>query len=178
MNYQIEQKAAEVLSSSDQRASYPIDVELVAKLLGLSVAYENFVDGLSGVLVRKPNAIPTIIINKADSKNRQRFSIAHECGHFALKHPGELFVDNYILNKRDVRSSYAIDSREIEANAFAAALLMPKDIIFDKVIEITSNNLQESQNILTNKLAAMFQVSEQAMGYRLVNLGIMMYLED
>lgn len=178
MNKRIEKEATKVLVHSGQINEPPVDPVTVANFLGLSVVYENFSDGLSGVLVRKAGASPTIIISNSDSINRQRFSIAHECGHFVLNHSGELFVDNFVLNRRDVRSSYAIDSKEIEANAFAAALLMPQDLLLSKVVELMEGDVMPTQKSLIFTLAGLFEVSEQAMGYRLSNLGIVTAIGD
>ena len=68
---------------------------------------------------------------------RQRFTIAHELGHRAL-HPGrELILDVPVrVNLRDKTSSMASDIEEIEANAFAATLLMPEQMIRDQLSQL------------------------------------------
>jgi Zn-dependent peptidase ImmA (M78 family) len=103
---------------------------------------------------------------------RQRFTIAHEIGHFYLRHVGEIFVEEHVLNKRDGRSSYAIDPKEIEANNFAAALLMPAQMVGRAVIDRINKNPSIKLEDLTDDLAEKFHVSRQAMGYRLINLGL------
>ena len=172
MNKKIEQIASNVLSESGQLGNEWIDPSSVAKHFGIKVVFENFTNDISGVLIRKPSGSSTIAINNADSKNRQRFSIAHECGHYFLKHEGALFVDNYVLNKRDKRSSFAIDSKEIEANAFAAALLMPHVTVLNCAVKLTQSGSIKTQSDLISQLAHLFKVSTQAIGYRLINLGI------
>ncbi len=63
-----------------------------------------------------------ILVNDNDSDYRKRFTIAHELGHLALHEEDGDMVD-YRNNADAVRPK-----KEIEANAFAAELLMPKDI--------------------------------------------------
>lgn len=148
----------------------PINPVNIAKNLGISVEKAPFSDDLSGVLMReRGHAI--IALNKAHPRLRQRFTVAHELGHFALNHQGDMFVDHKVLNKRDGRSKIAIDPQEIEANAFAAALLMPESMVLDAVIAIAGNDTPE-RNDLIKSLAKTFEVSAQAMEFRLVNLGL------
>lgn len=149
----------------------PVNVERVADHLGIQIANEPFDDDLSGVLIRKPGGA-VIAVNKAHSLVRKRYSIAHEIGHYCLRHVGDIFVDKVVLNKRDGRSSYGIDRKEIEANTFAAALLMPEHMIEKAVLALVSDKPAISLPQLTADLATRFHVSQQAMGYRLVNLGL------
>lgn len=72
----------------------------------------------------------TIGFNPTESKTRQRFTIAHELGHFELhKQDSGLFVDKeFKMLFRDQNSSSGEIRKEQEANAFAAAILMPENI--------------------------------------------------
>jgi Zn-dependent peptidase ImmA (M78 family) len=65
-------------------------------------------------------------------------------------------------------SSEAIDPKEIEANRFAAALLMPVPFL-EKSLKARRLPLRESG---IQELAREYGVSAQAMNYRLANLGI------
>lgn len=174
MNSSIEDKAVAALEQLNLTC-IPIDPAFVASRLGLSVRFESFSDDLSGVLMRKPEG-SIVAVNSTHGIARQRFTIAHEIGHYVLQHKGDLFVDQTVLNRRDGRSSYAIDFQEIEANAFAAALLMPRQQVTDELIELINSSNVEQRN-LARELAIRFQVSEQAMRFRLVNLGLMTSLE-
>jgi len=166
----IEQKA-EALLADVGIVRPPVNVEKVAQHLSIDVVREPFEDDLSGVLVRK-NDHAVIGVNKMHASVRQRFTIAHEIGHFYLRHVGEIFVEEHVLNKRDGRSSYAIDPKEIEANNFAAALLMPAQMVGRAVIDRINKNPSIKLEDLTDDLAEKFHVSRQAMGYRLINLGL------
>lgn len=73
---------------------------------------------------------PVIFINSIHPINRQRFTLAHELGHFFLHNGGKLRIDNlnYADDNKNVRE-------EVEANYFAASLLMPKGAFLQKVKE-------------------------------------------
>jgi Zn-dependent peptidase ImmA (M78 family) len=143
--------------------------------LGARVLVEGFSDDLSGVLIRKGETC-TIAVNCSHSPLRRRFTIAHECGHLALQHEGEVFVDKHILNRRDSNSSLAVDEQEIQANQFAASLLMPRD----EVVRYMDRLLQSyrSHAVLVELMASAFKVSKSAMEIRLVNLGLTSPDED
>jgi len=54
------------------------------------------------------------------------FTIAHEIGHFILHHgESDLFIDTTYVAFRDSESTKGENRAEIQANQFAAALLMP-----------------------------------------------------
>lgn len=150
--------------------SPPINPVNIARDLGISVEKAPFSDDLSGVLMRE-DGHAIIALNKSHHRLRQRFTVAHELGHFALSHQGEMFVDHKVLNKRDGRSTIAIDPQEIEANAFAAALLMPEKMVLERVIDIAGDDAPERGDLI-KQLAKIFEVSVQAMEFRLINLGL------
>ncbi|WP_130472499.1 ImmA/IrrE family metallo-endopeptidase [Candidatus Magnetaquicoccus inordinatus] len=88
---------------------------------------------------------------------RDRFTIAHELGHFFLH---SLFGQVRILMKRS-RSANSI--LEWEANWFAAGFLMPETLFRDKCMEY-SNKIVD--------VAAFFLVSEDAVRVRMKKLQI------
>jgi Zn-dependent peptidase ImmA (M78 family) len=173
-------KAIESLATTIRHASsqltIPIDVEEVAKHLGVRVLLEGFSDDLSGVLVRRKGESPTIAVNSSHSPLRRRFTIAHECGHLVLEHEGEVFVDKHILNRRDKSSSLAVDEQEVQANQFAASLLMPRD----EVVRHMERFMQSyhSHSDLVDVMASAFRVSRSAMEVRLINLGLTSPVDD
>src|SRR5438552_888708 len=99
----------------------PIPVHKVARSLGILVEPAVFGDDVSGVLVVH-NDTGVIGFNREHSTVRQRFTIAHEIGHFALhREESQLFIDKaYRAFFRDVQSAKGKDRREVQANAFAA----------------------------------------------------------
>jgi Zn-dependent peptidase ImmA (M78 family) len=150
----------------------PTNVETVAAKTGAIISYESYSEDLSGVLVKEKNRI-VMGVNSCHSKTRQRFTIAHEIGHLVLQHKGELFVDKTVM-KRDELSSQATDRQEIDANNFAAELLMPEMLIIEAVQRRQAKKPDNNSAEFINELAEEFQVSPQAMEYRLTNLGMFM----
>lgn len=152
----------------------PIRVEEIAKRQGAQIHYEPFEgdDDISGVLYNDAGSC-IIGINSAHAKTRQRFTLAHEIGHLVM-HSKKIFVDKVVkVSFRDKRSSMAIDNDEIEANQFAAELLMPRFLIEDEITKlVTRKKFVPSKDWLINELASTFEVSPQSMEYRLSNLGI------
>jgi Zn-dependent peptidase ImmA (M78 family) len=144
-----------------------VDVEAVARHLGLAVVHERLGDDISGMLVTKGGKT-TICIATDQHLHRQRFSIAHEIGHHVLRHlfAGEhVHVDRVIM--RNAQSSEGTDIREIEANQFAASLLMPEEMVHQQIQALKSQYVEQ----VVPRLAKQFKVSEQAMAFRLSSLG-------
>ncbi len=168
------EETAERLLSEMNIDEVPTPVEQIAEKLGAKISYEPFdgKDEVSGVLIKESDR--TVIgINSSHARTRQRFTIAHEIGHLVLKHKGDIFVDKTVRINRDSKSALAIDNYEIEANGFAASLLMPRNHIVREVQKRLDSKAGKNDFSLVKHLAGAFQVSTQAMEYRLNNLGIL-----
>lgn len=164
-----QEREAEKLLAEHGLKQVPVPIEVVADRLGAVLTYERFAPELSGMLLRGPGQPTVIGVNNRQSHRRQRFTIAHEVGHLCL-HKGDVIVDNGVrVNYRDERSATATVKEEREANAFGAALLMPADCVEDAVRSLLASGTPKS--MVAADLARRFEVSEEAMGYRLVNLG-------
>ncbi len=141
----------------------PVDVSAVARALKISVSYERLDNDVSGVLLLE-NATAKVAINESHHRNRQRFTLAHEIGHVLLHAEGDrVFVDRRFF--RNEWSSSGELREEIEANAFAASLLMPRTFL-EQCVEAEGG----ITDIDVFRLATRFEVSEQAMTLRLVKL--------
>lgn len=169
-NTRIEAQAQQLLEESDS-LQLPVPVDRVAAHLGLQVEVALLGDDVSGVLVVDQGK-GTIGINIAHAEVRQRFSIAHEIGHFVLHQTkAPLFIDKtYTVYRRDEHSSTGEDLQEIQANQFAAALLMPEALVRQ---ETAKTGFDLGDEIALGSLAATFAVSTQAMSFRLANLGLL-----
>lgn len=172
---QIEDLAVSLLYETGCYTSPPIDVVKVAARKGIEIIEHDFGDDISGVLMTNPTGT-YIGINKNNWPNRQRFTIAHELGHFVLGHQREgLFVDTpdkyfTIFNFRNAKSSTGEYLQEREANAFAAALLMPEKLIISYLEFIRDVvDVKDEGTDIVDLLAKQFMVSNQAMGLRLSN---------
>jgi Zn-dependent peptidase ImmA (M78 family) len=153
----------------------PIDVEALAANQGAVIAREYFAGSESGFTLRDGKRI-IIGVNTRTSRKRQRFTIAHEIGHLILHAGKPLIVDHNVrIDRRDEVSSIGTDNEEIEANAFGAALLMPHGLVNKRVADYVERTVRSGQNIsrdeLIADLAREFDVSSEAMGFRLINLG-------
>jgi Zn-dependent peptidase ImmA (M78 family) len=149
----------------------PIPVEAIARSLGAKITHEPFDGNISAMLYRDGSR--TVIgVNTGHPEVRQRFSLAHEIGHMQLHGKRQVFVDRLVrLDFRDDKSSTGTDQEEVEANAFAAELLMPRNLVIRAISE-TGLGPDDSVETLVASLADIFNVSQQAMDFRLVNLGI------
>jgi Zn-dependent peptidase ImmA (M78 family) len=154
----------------------PVPVEKIAVGEGAEIARHRFEGWESGFILRDGRR--TIIgVNTRTSRRRQRFTVAHEIGHL-LFHEGNLIVDHAVrVNWRDEISGMATDAQEIQANAFAAELLMPREFVIDHleryIDDVAKTGKTMSHEDLISQLAREFDVSAEAMGYRLINLGIL-----
>ncbi|WP_300446352.1 MULTISPECIES: ImmA/IrrE family metallo-endopeptidase [Helicobacter] len=137
---------------------FPIDPILIAKAMGLEVFTAALPRNVSGQIFYKEKKI---FVEQTDFITRQTFSVAHELGHFILHNDGTSHT-----SLRDTTATQGIDTKEIEANCFAANLLMPKDEVLRLV----------GLNFAVDSMASYFGVSPIAMEYRLNNLGVFAYV--
>lgn len=132
----------------------PVDVLACATAVGLPVYSADLGQGISGMIVRRDGGF-VCYVDATEPSVRQRFTAAHELGHFALHREliGDTHSDNYLL-----RAEGFTGYQETQANAFAADLLMPRELIQRKMEQgITS----------VADLARAFGVSQIAMSIRL-----------
>src|SRR5689334_6425822 len=122
------QQAAKKVLTKLRIRKLPIPVEKVAEKCGVRVKTAALEGDISGFLFRrKGKAI--IAVNAMHPFVRQRFTLAHELGHFILEHTGDFFVDRKVILFRDGNSGAGTNRHEIDANRFAAELLMPEDLV-------------------------------------------------
>jgi len=163
---QIEQRAADILREHGLE-SIPVDPVVLANRLGMAVHNAKFSDdNIVGMIAKRGDQV-MLLVNQADPPFRKRFTIAHELGHHFLHllSDGE-FVDgeaNLFRQPQDDQQGLTPDRRrEIQANMFAAALLMPEDAV--------RSEWKKSRSV--DELARKFNVSEAAMGIRVDQLGL------
>jgi hypothetical protein len=135
--YRLAKEAARKLLRK-HRQQTPVDVEALARAEGLQVVYGTFTH--EGLLIGDRVEVP-----ESESPAAQRFLIAHELGHWHLRH---LVAESKI---------------EPEANAFAAELVIPRAELKRAVDE--SPTLAE--------LCRQFGASRQAMVYALMGARLM-----
>lgn len=148
----IEQKAREVLMQNDLY-EIPVDPVNLAKLHGIEVKNAIFKDSNISGIISKDTDKTIIFVNSVDPYNRKRFTVAHELGHYFL----HLTEDNGSVVDMYRNSTNINNKNEVEANSFAAAILMDELLVKSKW-----NDLKSVQVI-----ADIFHVSYEAMSYRL-----------
>lgn len=159
---------AELESLGEAWDNYAIDVELVGTLLfGLGIQrvpdlrvgrreYAAFLNGDARL----------VAVEAGHHEHRQRFSIAHEVGHFVLHYKPGSDSNLFACSSADMEvgrpgTSGSVSEhlrREWEANRFAAELLMPEESVV-AMYRVTGGN--------AIRLARHFRVSVKAMEIRL-----------
>lgn len=98
-----------------------------------------------------------ISINSLHNEKRQRFTLAHELGHYILHKEKNSEFKDAVFFRNEV-----LDSMEYKANEFASELLMPESSVRNSVNEGIRN---------IGELSDLFGVSAAAMKYRILSLG-------
>jgi len=152
----------EILSRAQE--DVPVKVEQLPRRLEIEYRLVPFRNGISGMLERLKTGF-RITVNELDPTTRRRFTVAHELGHYML-HGHMLRVGDGIDDDKAYRSTEIGlyhnkkigPAQEIEANRFAANLLMP----YDRVAEYWSR-----EGATLESMASLFRVSQRSMEIRL-----------
>jgi Zn-dependent peptidase ImmA (M78 family) len=160
---------------SNNITSAPVDVEALAKFLHIEIRKRDFEGALSGFAYQK-HGQKIIGVNADEGPLRQRFTIAHELGHLYLDPRDDLNYDkNFAMQFRNGLSSKGTNLKEIEANYFAAELLMPEDFLRQDLAAYAKDHgaVDFEDNTLVKELAEKYKVSIHAMTVRLARLHYM-----
>jgi Zn-dependent peptidase ImmA (M78 family) len=144
-------------------------------------------NAVGALLFRKQRVVA---LNSDHPKRRQRFSLAHELGHYAFHHDAEktewgmIDIDNppddAALPENAATAHHGNRIHEQEANAFASEILVPKEFLLqlrpkkkqtDEAEEsfnrpfaaLAQQRQQRSPEPTTKELAGIFEVSEDVM---------------
>ncbi len=132
---------------------------VVERDLGLPVVIAALPQGIAGCCWRDGDRT-VLWVNGTQAAVRQRFTLAHEVGHLRCGHDADVPVETV-----ETIGGKTTDSREIQANAFAAELLAPAEGVRDWLDGEPS--LEDAVLI-----AARFGISTIAALYRLNSLGL------
>lgn len=139
--------------------TFPVDPIVIAQRMGVDTYMADNLGDMSGVIMRPPGEEAAIYINQFESKARQRFTCAHEIGH-------------YVERRRDKDNSYTFQDKRSDrddtphewyADFFAANLLMPQ-AVFEERVEVYGDTCDE--------LVDYFGVSIGAVSKRARSLGL------
>lgn len=153
----------------------PIDIEGLLRTLGVSFVEQDFTEitGQIGAikLPEQANEIfgavsaisyqdehqkdeVKISVNKFDSYNRKRFTLAHELGH--CMHDAEN-LQNGLIELRSITNG--ANSKEILINRIAAEILIPKKLLelehqkmYIPVLQLLANKFKVSTNVMRVRL--------------------------
>jgi Zn-dependent peptidase ImmA (M78 family) len=138
--------------------SVPVDPARVARKMGIRVEDAYLDADVAGAIQKRGDGDVRIYLNAEDHPNRQRFTCAHEIGHYVNHDDGDFEYIDY----RDETASLGREPDERYANAFAAALLMPEKEV--RRLDALGTGSRE--------MASIFGVSEAALVNRLKNLDL------
>jgi Zn-dependent peptidase ImmA (M78 family) len=146
----------------------------IAKANDISVERFTLEESLSGFLLNQEGSF-LIGVNNEDGESRQRFTIAHELGHYFLHDRTTSYMDtktgHFSVTPRNEVSSAGVDPKEIEANLFAAELLMPEESIRQEMEKLGAFGIFDDKDEEIRQLAKTYQVSVKALTIRLERLG-------
>lgn len=164
-------KLAHRLLDRSQALALPVNLEVVVDFLGLNVLIRPLEDEYSGFLAV---AEKTIVVNSHHAPVRRRFTVAHEIGHYQLHRRKKIDSPVFIDKKVYFRRASGDDSHrwEVQANVFATGLLMPEFLLEEYLDKHPDVDLSQTAGI--KQMADEFEVSRQAMDYRLRNLGFLL----
>ena len=161
----IEQITDELLRNAGITAP-PVPIDDIVRAQGITIRLMDLKD-VSGLIVRD-GTVTVIAVNQEHPLTRQRFTTAHELAHAVLHEGKEVRYDkDFRVDFRSSESSLGVNVEEMEANFFAAAILMPRRLL---EADPLMSDLDVEDPATAKRLAARYKVSLHAMSIRLGNL--------
>jgi Zn-dependent peptidase ImmA (M78 family) len=178
----------------EQVRKEPVNIDRIAKKHA-EIRRRPLGKDISGMLIPTEDSW-VIVVNDEHPEVRQRFTLAHELAHillhgykvphadrgFRLRYPDAAEPTPGTDKKvryRNATSAQGSEVEEIEANQFAAALLMPRDLLLRKLQEVgfeyeasvydEDEETDDAPHL--REIADAFRVSRQALSLRLGALG-------
>jgi len=139
----------------------PVKLNALAEHLGIPVYLSTLNPKISGLIEPDDSSASRfrIKLNRHESTERQRFTLAHEIAHFLLHRS---LIGGGVVDDTMYRSGLS-SRREVEANKLAADLCMPRELISAYRRELSQLDGDE----LVSEMAKRFRVSKPAMQIRL-----------
>lgn len=146
--YQFGALAAEQIIKGLGITKLPVDPFAIAQERDITIAAKPASHaGVSGMLIRVGNQYAIAYATHIDNEPFQRYSVSHELGHYFMPgHPDAVLDANGIHESRAQFSSK--DRYEMEADGFAAGLLMPRHL-FVPALERAGNGLAAIETLGT-----------------------------
>jgi Zn-dependent peptidase ImmA (M78 family) len=131
-----------------------IDVYKLAADLDIPVMFQDL-DGLLGVYFADPT--PGIMLTKKRPAAVQRFTCAHELGHFYLQH--EESLDSEMDIGFALSGGHSGNERERQADAFAFSFLMPKWLLIQNLKHLASSGFRLNAPTSIDQAQVVYQLS-------------------
>lgn len=167
----IENIAIEVREMFDLK-EIPTQIANIIDRVGIKIFSLEMPDNLSGRIGIKKEfeeifgSKKILQINSKDNRGHQRFTMAHELGHYIFDYDGyDDYADAYSLEEENIKAP-----GEKRVNRFAAALLMPRNNFIDKYKVRKTLGIDDIE--ICKSLAKEFDVSETAVSKRIVELDL------
>ena len=194
---------------SEQHMCYTVDVVKLARMLGYKIEYvhltmdgsilgqtssetvwtsiyDNNMNRLYFELDGSTILVEKRLLNNPKLEGRKNFTIAHEVAHQVLnrKYPETYDAQNrtFCDYRRSTKPKNMItDWNEWQADALAAALLLPLDVLEDSMfmfglgdkLKLLSRKYSSARFELFCEMADYLQVSRTALSYRMEQLGLL-----
>jgi len=164
--------AAEIMRQNPE-ISVPVPIEEIAKQAGILEIKSLTSEAFEGMLIANAEKSEGIVfVNQERPRQRQRFTIGHEVGHFLLPWHRNMKDGSlkFECTAEDMQASRSgkLDARtdwEIEANEFSSEILMPRSIFKKKMKRKDEPDLEHVRD-----LALLFDTSIEATARRYVAL--------
>jgi len=158
-NFENAQQLAEDVISKYSISEPVVPIYDIAQAEGVIIKIISMPENLKSVsgFIDSENKI--IYVNAEDAPNRQTFTVAHELGHYLLKHDPKKY--GVLLRFPEINGK---EPEEKEANCFAANLLVPQKMLKETIKKYSLT--KEDKSIL----AQMFGVSKEVMKLRLMRI--------
>lgn len=141
--------------------------------LGLQVIQMPLGEKISGFIIFSNKAGPFVFINSKENPERRNFSMAHELCHFLADFsPSNPSGESPSKTFEPFENKYDKDYREIRANNFAAALLMPSVGLNSYIVDMLGRNARTINKLDIVRIHYHYRASVQAVLYRLKNLDL------
>ena len=137
-------------------------MEVIEEHGGVQVVVLELAQSVAGAYIAKSD-LPLVFVNGSQAITRQRFTLAHEFGHFRMGHSS-------VVDRQVTIGGVQRDPNEVAANAFAAEFLMPKEATKRWARENVDGQVTLEQVVV---FACEYGVSPQAARYAFATAGVL-----
>jgi Zn-dependent peptidase ImmA (M78 family) len=147
---------------AEPNLTIPVPIEELARQLDIADIRDLSSEGFEGALITDDTrSSGFILVNRAARRGRRRFTIGHELGHFLMTThkppPGGFQCTRADMRRWSGKDESSAVRMEVEANEFAALILMPPPVWCAELAKFRSPDLA---HVVT--LAGLFDVSKEA----------------